>query len=279
MKNGNVYQQLVCLPRRLTKTQLVAAAQHAIEINPMNRPPIERMAALGKGFATTPQRIAVLTTSYWGTTGVKLTVGFLDNPETALKKRILGHMNAWNKNANVVFTLTNQADDADVRISRVGGKDGGYWSYVGTQIKTIPKGEATMNLEAFTMQTEDSEFYRVVRHEAGHTLGFVHEHMRRELVQKIDRKKAIAYFLREDGWDKQETIDQVLTPIEDATIKGTTADPKSIMCYQIPGEITRDGKPIIGGLDIDVSDYAFCASIYPQGAKAPRKKAGARKKR
>jgi hypothetical protein len=135
-----------------------------------------------------------------------------------------------------------------------------------------------MNLEAFTMQTEDSEFYRVVRHETGHTLGFVHEHMRRELVKKIDRKKAIAFFLREDGWDEQETIDQVLTPIEDATIKGTTADPKSIMCYQIPGEITKDGKPIIGGLDIDESDYAFSATIYPKSVGAPKKKSAAAKK-
>jgi hypothetical protein len=221
----------------------------------------------------------VLTTAYWGTSGVKLTVAFLDNPETALKKRILDHMNAWNKNANITFTLTNQKNDADVRISRVGGRDGGYWSYVGTQIKTIPRGEATLNLEAFTMQTPDSEFYRVVRHEAGHTLGFVHEHMRRQLVKKIDRKKAIAFFLREDGWDAQETINQVLTPIEDATVKGTTADPRSIMCYQIPGEITKNGKPIIGGLDIDKSDYAFSGIIYPKGAGAPKKKTAAAKKK
>ncbi len=279
MKEKNEKKVLVCLPKRLSKTQLIEAAQHAIRINPMNRPPVERMAALGKGFVATPQRVAVLTTAYWGASGVKLTVGFLDNPATALKKRILSHMNAWNKSANVTFTLTSHKDDADVRISRVGGKDGGYWSYVGTQIKTIPKGEATMNLEEFTMQTEDSEFYRVVRHETGHTLGFVHEHMRRQLVKKIDRKKAIAYFLREDGWDAQETIDQVLTPIEDATIRGTTADPKSIMCYQIPGEITKDGKPIVGGLDIDASDYTFAGTIYPKGAVAPKKKPAVKKKK
>lgn len=272
-----VSKQLVCLPKRLTQAQLIEAARHAVTINPMNRPPVERMAALGMG-APTPLHIAVLTTAYWGTSGVKLTVGFLDSPESALKTRILSHMNAWNKNANVTFTLTNDRDNADVRIARAGGQDGGYWSYVGTQIKTIKKGEATMNLEAFTMQTEDSEFYRVVRHETGHTLGFVHEHMRKALVKKIDKEKAIAYFLKNDGWSAQETADQVLTPIEDSTIKGTTADPKSIMCYQIPGEITIDGKPIIGGLDIDASDYAFSATIYPKGASAPKKKAAAKKK-
>ena len=38
----------------------------------------------------------------------------------------------------------------------------------------------------------------------------------------------------------------------------------SIMCYQIPGSITKDGKPIVGGLDIDPIDFAFAGSIYPK---------------
>jgi len=57
----------------------------------------------------------------------------------------------------------------------------------------------------------------------------------------------------------------VLTPIEDSSLLGTPhADPRSIMCYQIPGTITKDGKPIIGGKDIDKKDYAFAASVYPK---------------
>jgi len=122
------------------------------------------------------------------------------------------------------------------------------------------------------MDTFESEFHRVVRHETGHTLGFPHEHMRRALVNKIDRKKAIAYFKRMDGWSEQETIDQVLTPIEESAIRGTIADPKSIMCYQIPGSITKNGKPIVGGLDIDESDYRFTGQIYPKKAAAKKKK-------
>jgi hypothetical protein len=88
--------------------------------------------------------------------------------------------------------------------------------------------------------------------------------MRRALVDKIDRRKAIAYFKRTDGWSERDTIDQVLTPIEESAIRGTMADPKSIMCYQIPGEITKNGKPIPGGLDIDKSDYRFAGQIYPK---------------
>jgi hypothetical protein len=255
---------------------LIEAARTATRINPVNHPRMDRLAGLMRGFRPSPQRIAVMTTSYWGAAGVKLTVGFLDDAPADLRKRILLHMNAWAKKANVQFVASNT--DPQVRISRVGGKDGGYWSYVGTEILHIPKKDATMNLEAFTMKTEDSEFYRVVRHETGHTLGFPHEHMRRALVNKIDRKKAIEYFKRMDGWDEQETIDQVLTPIEEAAIQGTTPDPKSIMCYQIPGEITKNGKPIPGGLDIDISDYNFAGQIYPRKTAAPRKRVASKKK-
>ena len=50
------------------------------------------------------------------------------------------------------------------------------------------------------MRTSEAEFRRVVRHEAGHTLGFDHEHMRSDIVKRIDREKAIAFFDRTEGW-------------------------------------------------------------------------------
>jgi hypothetical protein len=36
------------------------------------------------------------------------------------------------------------------------------------------------------------------------------------------------------------------------------------MAYQLSGECTRDGLPVVGGLDIDESDAAFAAKIYPK---------------
>ena len=121
-----------------------------------------------------------------------------------------------------------------------------------------------MNLEAFTMQTPESEFHRVVRHETGHTLGFPHEHMRQALVAADRSGEGDRLLRRTQGWTEQEVRQQVLTPLEESSLLGTTPDPNSIMCYQIPGSITKDGKPILGGPDIDASDFAFAAKIYPK---------------
>jgi hypothetical protein len=243
---------------------MIEAARLALKMNPNNQPHSAVVArALGGGPAH-PARIAAVIAKKWPSTGVRLSVKFMDKPETALRKKILSHMNAWGKTANVVFTETNGT--GQVRIARLDTQaDGGFWSYVGVEILAIPAAEPTLNLEGFTMSTVDAEFNRVVRHEAGHTLGFPHEHMRRELVDRIDVKKAIAHFGKTQGWSPQEVKEQVLTPIEESALLHTVhADPKSIMCYQIPGSITKSGKPILGGTDIDEIDASFAASIYPK---------------
>ena len=67
------------------------------------------------GFQVTRERIAVLTTKYWHTKGVKLTVGFLDDPPADLRARIISHMNAWSSRLNVNFTETDT--DPQVRIA------------------------------------------------------------------------------------------------------------------------------------------------------------------
>src|SRR5262249_49279166 len=159
-----------------------------------------RLARGMPGFVPKPEHIAGLMTKYWHTGGVKLTVGFLDDPPADLRARLLLHMNAGDETANVQFVQTNL--DPQARSARV--PHDGYWSYLGTDILSIPADQPTMNLEEFTMDTPESEFHRVVRHETGHTMGFPHEHMRRELVNKIDPEKAIRYFGATQGWSPEE---------------------------------------------------------------------------
>lgn len=230
---------------------------------------IERFPDAAKEYPTAPgsrrKRLAVNVGRRWPSSGVRLTVGFVDGGTKALRRRILEHMNAWSKTANVAFTESRT--DPDVRISRFDSPPdmAGYWSYLGTEILGTPPDEPTLNLEGFTGRTAEAEYRRVVRHETGHTLGFEHEHLRREFVDRIDPRRAIRYFRETDGWTPAEVRDQVLTALEDGELRRTrTADEASVMCYHIPGEITRDGRPIPGGLDISEADYAFAARIYPK---------------
>jgi ssRNA-specific RNase YbeY (16S rRNA maturation enzyme) len=275
---GSTEEPLVCQPKYLPRKKLMEAARRAAAINPVNQP---AAALVGRAQSLKPEFISVLTTKYWGPAGVNLSVSFMDGPPKALRDRILAHLNAWSKKANVTFRFT--ANQGQVRIARLPGD--GYWSYVGTDVLSIPLNEPTMNLDSFTMNTPESEYKRVVRHEAGHTLGYPHEHMRRQLVALIDKQKAIAHFGATQGWDPEMVQLQVLTPLEDGSLISTEhADPKSIMCYHIPGFLTKNGQPILGGTDIVAADHEFTGRIYPKpkkktSAAAGRKRTASARKR
>lgn len=264
--------QAYCTPVRLPQGDVMRqAAQIAIDHNPVNKPPVERLLEL---FGDAPNAVeqvlhpdflAVLTTKYWRN-GVKLAVAFMDNATNELANKILSHANAWgSRGANIQFVLSNV--DPQVRIYR--GR-GGYWSYLGTDILSIGRNQQTMNLEGFTVRTPEREFIRVVRHEFGHTLGYPHEHMRRDIVARLDEQRTIQYFMQTQGWSANEVRQQVLIPLEEGSLLGTSsiADALSIMTYQLPGSITKDGKPIIGGNDINETDYEVTNKTYP-GVKPP----------
>lgn len=213
------------------------------------------------GGVDAPQFIAVMTSKYWGQKGRDFGVRFLDSPTQACRNKILAHMNAWSERCNVSFRESAQGE---IRINR---GNGGYWSYLGTDVLSIPSGQPTMNLQGFTENTSDAEYRRVVRHETGHTLGCPHEHMRRAIVELLDQAKTINYFAQTQGWPRNTTIQQVLTPVEEASLLGSpTTDADSIMCYQLPGSITKSGRPIVGGSDITPNDFAFMAKLYPRAA-------------
>ena len=252
-----------CVLKSLPKRLLVRAAEVATRINPVNAPLTAAASMASFGVPPTRAELAVITQKYWGPKPRTLSVSFVESTPANLRSRIVANLNAWTKSGCITFAETKGT--GDVRISRAGS---GYWSYLGTDIRLIPKHQPTMNLQSFTMSTPESEYKRVVRHEAGHTLGFPHEHMRKALVARIDRTKAYAYFLATYGWNKQQVDEQVLTPLDEKTLIRTPADQTSIMCYQLPGSITKDGKPILGGRDINATDYAFVAEIYPKAGGA-----------
>lgn len=252
-----------CTIKPLPEKSRLKAARHAIRENPLNAPAKHGIGVLAEMPAQ--ERIAVDTKRYWRSGGVQLTVSFLGSVAAALQDRILSHMNAWSARCNVQFARVDRGGQVRIALG-----PGGYWSYLGTDVLQIPANQPTMNLQGFSSSTPESEYRRVVRHETGHTLGCPHEHMRREIVARLDPARTVAYFGRTQGWSPQEVRQQVLTPLDEDSLMHTPhAEADSVMCYQLPGSITVDGSPIPGGVDITEGDYAFMASVYPRAVTPP----------
>ncbi|KAK2459707.1 hypothetical protein APHAL10511_008269 [Amanita phalloides] len=180
-------------------------------------------------------------------------------------------MNAWSAFCDVRFTLVDDPIGAEVRISFTGEVLGkphpGYWSNVGTDILGIDNPrQPTMMLTGASLSKSDWFFTRVVRHETGHTLGFMHEHLRPELVDRIDPKKAIEYYGGPANyWSKERTTSNVLNPLPmDEYTATAEADIHSIMCYAISNKILKKGAgQITGGDDFSKYDREHAAKIYP----------------
>jgi hypothetical protein len=149
---------------------------------------------------------------------------------------------------------------ADVRVADL---PEGYYSYIGSDLRSIPADQCTMNLENYLVGLPDSEYHRVVEHETGHTLGFIHEHTRKAILDLIDPAKALPYYQQWQGWTAQEVMDQVLTVTPESLLTGGPARQDSVMTYPFPGAVTYSGLPIPGGSGLIPDDLARARPIYP----------------
>lgn len=250
-----------CTIKQLPEDQHLEAAKTAINVNPANKP----MVSVGDEILT-PKRLAALTSKLWPASGITLGVYFMDTSDPSLKARILAHANDWSNYANVKFLEASQAM-AQVRLARDAGL--GYYSYLGTDILHVSGNEQTLNLDSFSMNTPESEYNRVVKHEFGHTLALVHEHLRQSIIDLLDTAKTIRDFMATQGWSRQEVIDQVLTPVPESQLTANAPDIHSIMCYMISAKDTKNGVAIPGGTDIDSFDKDLIGKLYPLPVVTP----------
>ena len=121
-----------------------------------------------------------------------------------------------------------------------------------------------MNFGWLEPGTATAEYHRVVRHEFGHALGMIHEHQNPDASGKIpwDRPKVYEYYARQ-GWSKAD-VDQNLFDVYDVdTTNFTTFDPRSIMQYAIPEQLTIGTYSVGWNTELSPTDVEFMRSQYP----------------
>lgn len=203
-----------------------------------------------------PQTAAMLTSAHWAP-GKTLRIAFRGGTRAA-RRVVMAAALEWMKYANIdIVQVTSGA--CDIRCSF---DPGGSWSYIGTEILSVPPDQPTMNIGwGPDMPT--------CLHELGHTLGLIHEHQNPQAKIPWDEPAVLAYYAGAPNfWPARQTIDNVLTVMDPRLLTNGGFDKHSIMEYPIPAELVTDPSFAVGwNTELSAGDKALIAGLYP-GADA-----------
>ena len=162
----------------------------------------------------------------------------------------------WAAVANLKFEFNN-APDAEIRITF--DPNDGAWSYIGTDCRSIPLNEATMNLGFLDGGT--------AAHEFGHAIGLAHEHQNPAGGIQWNETVVIQEMAKSPNfWDEQKTRHNILRKYTADQVNGTAFDPASIMLYFFPSTWTLNGIGTRANEVLSQMDKEFVAGarMYPK---------------
>lgn len=203
--------------------------------------------------------------------GTEITVKFLGGSQR-MRTKTIQYANEWTRYVNIRFRfITDGKADVNVRYNN----DGTSWSLIGTDVKNWEAlrrlGEAfagdiaTVNFGWFTDATTDDEFSRVVLHEFGHVLGFVHEQGHPDASIPWDREAVYRFYAGPpNNWDRNAVDRNVLQRYSRSSTQFSNYDPTSIMQYPVDNALTIGDFQIGWNTVLSAVDKEFSRIIYPR---------------
>ncbi len=211
--------------------------------------------------STVTQPLSGVTALMWSP-GEVITVGFLPISIEKFKSKVREYVKEWETYANVTFNFINDVSMAKIKVGFE--HDNTSWSWVGRDVLVNPKDEKTINFGWFDTRTTDAEFRRVILHEFGHALGFIHEHQAPTAGIPWDKEKVYAFFGGSPNfWDSAKIDFNIFARYSQATNNSSIYDPLSIMHYSFPKELTTDGSSFPFNTNLSAIDKTFSREVYP----------------
>jgi serralysin len=197
--------------------------------------------------------------------GQTVSVLFL-NGSPLLKQKVQQIASEWMVCANIKLNFNNDPN-ADIQINF--DNSNRSWSWIGTDCRNIPSGQATMNFGWFTDNTSTQELSRVVLHEFGHAIGMIHEQSSPN--QNISWNKPAVYaHYAQFGWSQADVDFNIFTKYSQTQANSSNYDPSSIMHYPVPASFTTNGFSIGWNNYLSNVDKLFIEGEYQFPANAVR---------
>ncbi len=182
-------------------------------------------------------------------------IHFINGNATVIEK-IKKTVKIWEDNVGVKYRY-NKDEEPDIVIGFQ--KDVGSWSYIGTEsLKYYP----SMNFSWLEPDIDDMEYHRVVLHEFGHALGFVHEHQNPTNNPIVWNDTIVYKYYRDLGWKDADIYDNIIKRYSKDEVNIETYDENSIMVYAFPSKHTKNDYSVDWNYNLSANDIKHAKSIY-----------------